>query len=191
MFTVRSRAAVFSLGVLIFCAVASAPAAAQSKLKLPAIDVFGGYSYLRFDAKTLGFANQLNLNGANIEVALPDLYEGLGVAIDLSGHYTHEMEEFNFMIGPQYTYEWKGMKFYGHGLFGKARDRLLQVGTTQLEPSFLSKAVAFGGGVDLPLKGRFSVRPIQADYLITKEFGVSQHNIRLSTGLVYRFGKTE
>jgi hypothetical protein len=95
------------------------------------------------------------------------------------------------MIGPQYTYEWKGIRFYGHGLFGKARDRLRQPGTTQLEPSHLGKAVAFGGGVDLPLKGRFSVRPIQADYLITSEFGSTQHNLRLSTGLVYRFGKRE
>ena len=79
MLTVRRRTAIFLLAVSIFCAV-SAPASAQSKSKLPAIDVFGGYSYLRFDAKTLGFADQLNLNGANVEVALPDLYEGLGVA---------------------------------------------------------------------------------------------------------------
>jgi hypothetical protein len=191
MSPIQRRAAVFFLLGSVLCAVAPSRAVAQSKSKLPAIDVFGGYSYLRFDSKTLGFANQLNLNGGNIEVALPDLYEGLGAVIDVSGHSTTEMEEFNFMIGPQYTYEWKGIRFYGHGLFGKARDRLRQPGTTQLEPSHLGKAVAFGGGVDLPLKGRFSVRPIQADYLITSEFGSTQHNLRLSTGLVYRFGKRE
>jgi len=191
MSPIQRRAAVFFLLGSLLCAVAPTPAVAQSKSKLPAIDVFGGYSYLRFDSKTLGFANQLNLNGGNIEVALPNLYEGLGAVIDVSGHSTTEMEEFNFMIGPQYTYEWKGIRFYGHGLFGKARDRLRQPGTTQLEPSHLGKAVAFGGGVDLPLKGRFSVRPIQADYLITSEFGSTQHNLRLSTGLVYRFGKRE
>jgi hypothetical protein len=191
MSPVQRRAAVFFLLGSLLCAVAPSAVVAQSKSKLPAIDVFGGYSYLRFDSKTLGFANQLNLNGGNIEVALPDLYEGLGAVIDVSGHSTTEMEEFNFMIGPQYTYEWKSIRFYGHGLFGKARDRLRQPGTTQLEPSHLGKAVAFGGGVDLPLKGRFSVRPIQADYLITTEFGSTQHNLRLSTGLVYRFGKRE
>ena len=191
MFGVRSRAAVFVLAVAILCAVAPPSASAQRSLKLPAIDVFGGYSYLRFDSKTLGFADQLNLNGANIEVALPDLYEGLGVAIDLSGHFQTQLEEFNVMIGPQYTYEWKNMKFYGHGLFGKARTRLRQPGSTVVEPSSLSRGIAFGGGVDMPLKGRFSVRPIQADYLITEEFGSTQHSIRLSTGLVYRFGKKE
>ena len=190
MFTARRRAAIFLLAGSIFCAI-SAPVSAQSKSKIPAIDVFGGYSYLKFDAKTLGFADSLNLNGANVEVALPDLYEGLGVALDFSGHYQTQLEEFNFMIGPEYTYEWKGIKLYGHGLFGRSRTRLRQPGTTQIEPSNLSRAIAFGGGVDIPLTGRLSVRAIQADYLITSAFGDTQHNVRLSTGLVYRFGKHE
>jgi hypothetical protein len=191
MFALRNRAAVLVLSVSILCALAPSPVSAQGKVKLPAIDVFGGYSYLRYESKTLGFADQMTLNGANVEVALPDLYEGLGAVVDLSGHYQSQMEEFNVMIGPQYTYEWKGIKFYGHGLFGKARDRLRQPGTTQVEPSSSGRAVALGGGVDFPLKGRLSVRAIQADYLITKDFGVTQHNVRLSTGLVYRFGKRE
>ena len=191
MSPIQRRAAVFRLAVLAFCALSCPLVSAQGKSKLPAIDVFGGYSYLRFESTTLGFASQSQLNGANISVALPDLYEGLGVAVDVSGHYADDLEEFNFMIGPQYTYEWKGIRFYGHGLFGKARTRLLKIGTTQVEPSFLGKAFAFGGGVDLPLKGRLSVRAVQADYLITSEFGPTQHNLRLSTGLVYRFGKKE
>lgn len=189
MFRIQRRTAVLVLASSIFCAFSCPMVSAQRLSKLPAIDVFGGYSYLRFESKPLGFSDQLNLNGANISVALPDLYEGLGAVVDVSGHYTDQMEEFNFMIGPQYTYEWKGMRFYGHALFGKARDRLLRVGTTQVEPSFLGRAIAFGGGVDLPLSGRFSVRAVQADYLITSEFNTTQHNIRLSTGLVYRFGK--
>ena len=81
------------------------------------------------------------------------------------------------------------MRFYGHGLFGKARDRLRQPGTTNLEPSDLHKAVAFGGGADLPLGDRFSIRAIQADYLITNAFGTTQHNLRFSTGLIVRLGK--
>ena len=185
MFPIQRRAAVLVLALSIFSPLVSA----QSKSKLPAIEVFGGYSHLRFESTTLGFSDQLNLNGANVGLSLPDLYEGLGVAVDVSAYYTREMEEFNFMIGPQYSYQWKGMRLYGHGLFGKARDRLRQPGSTQLEPSHLGKAVAFGGGLDFPLAGRFSVRAVQADYLITSEFGSTQHNVRLSTGLIYRFGK--
>jgi len=191
MFLIQRRAAVVallfaaSISGIFSCSVASA----QTPSKLPAIDVFGGYSYLRFESKTLGFSDQLNLNGANVSVSLPDLYQGLGATLDISGYYQHEMEEFNFMIGPQYSFEWKGMRLYGHGLYGRARDRLRQPGTTLLEPSFLGRAIAFGGGVDLLRTGRFSVRAIQADYLLTSEFGSTQHNIRLSTGLIYRFGK--
>ena len=55
---------------------------AQTKLKLPAVEIFGGYSHLRFESTQLGFANRLNLNGADVEVSLPDLYEGLGIAAD-------------------------------------------------------------------------------------------------------------
>ncbi len=165
---------------------------AQSKSKLPAIDVFGGYSYLRFDAKTLGFTDSLNLNGANVEVALPDLYEGLGAALDVSGHY-HDT------VGRIQLHDWAAVhvRVEGHAVLwawivrASARTRLRQPGTTQMEPSYLSNAVAFGGGVDFPLTGRLSVRAIQADYLITGAFNETQHNIRLSTGLVYRFGKQE
>lgn len=188
---IQRRAAVFLFAVSVFCILSGTSVSAQGPLKLPAIDVFAGYSYLRFESKTLGYANQLNLNGGEIEVSMPDIYYGLGAALDVSGHYQHETEEFNFMIGPQYTYEWRKMRLYGHGLFGRARDRLKQPGATQLEPSSLSRAVALGGGVDLPLSGKWSVRAVQADYLITEEFKTTQHNVRLSTGIIYTFGKRQ
>jgi hypothetical protein len=99
------------------------------------------------------------------------------------------MEEYNFLIGPQYSYKWKGLRPYGHALFGKARDRLRQPGSTQLEPSSLARAIALGGGLDFQLSDKFSVRAIQADYLTTSVFSGTQHNIRLSTGVIFRFGK--
>lgn len=162
---------------------------AQTKLKLPAVEVFGGYSYLRFESTELGFANRLNLNGADVEVSLPNLYEGLGIAADVSAHSAQEMEEFNFLIGPQYSSSWKGLRVTGHALFGRSRDRLRQPGTTQLEPSNLGRGVALGGSLDFGLSDRLSVRPIQADYLITNFFGSTQHNVRISTGLIFKFGK--
>lgn len=190
MFPVQKKASVFLLVTAsIFGSFFCPSAAAQSQSKLPEIDVFGGYSYLRFDAKTLGFANDLNMNGADVSVSMPHIYQGLGAAIDISGHFATQLEEFNFLIGPQYSYEWKGMRLYGHGLFGKARARLREPGATSVEPSYLSNGFAIGGGVDYPVSGKFSVRVIQADYLITNDFGVRQHNVRISTGVIYRFGK--
>jgi hypothetical protein len=99
------------------------------------------------------------------------------------------MEEYNFMIGPQYAYRWKALRPYGHALFGKARDRLRQPGSTNLEPSSLARAVAVGGGLDIALSDKFMVRAVQADYLTTSVFSGTQHSIRVSTGLIFRFGK--
>ena len=173
---------------LFFCLFVPA-LSAQKFLKVPSVEVFGGYSYLRFDSKSLGFSDQLNLNGANVEISLPDLYQGFGITADVSGHYAREMEEFNFLIGPQYRREWKGMQVYGHVLFGRARDRLRLSGNSQIEPSSLGGAFAAGGGIDYPLGDKFSIRPIQADYLGTSAFGNTHNNVRLSTGIVFRFGK--
>jgi len=158
--------------------------------KLPLIEAWGGYSHLRYEAKPLGFSDQLDLNGWNGGVSLPDLYQGFGIAADVSGHYTKPMEVFNFLIGPQYSYQWKGVRPYGHLLIGKARVRLRQLGaSTQFEPSDLARSVAFGGGLDLPFTSRIWIRAVQADYMITSNFGGTQHDIRLSTGVIVRFGK--
>jgi hypothetical protein len=173
-----------------FLFLACCPILNAQKRQFPiAAEAWGGYSYLRFEATKFGFNQDLNLNGWNGGLSLPDLYRGFGVAADISGHYTPELLQYNFLIGPQYSFELKGLRLSGHGLIGKARTRLRQPGTTNLEPSDLHKAFAFGGDVDIPLGSRFSFRAIQADYMISNAFVGSQYNLRLSTGLIVRFGK--
>src|SRR3989441_10318034 len=58
--------------------------------QIPRVQVFGGYSYTRFDSPTLGFANPSNLNGFNISPAL-NLASGFGVRLKLTGHYASEL----------------------------------------------------------------------------------------------------
>lgn len=187
VFAVYKQAAALGFLLAAFCPLLSA----QSFLamKAPAIEIFGGYSYLRFDSKKLGFSGQQNLNGANVEIGIPSIYRGFGFGIDASGHYSSEIEEFHFMLGPQYTYEVKSMRIFGHGLFGKARTRLRMPGNTQIGPSSLGDTVALGGGLEVPFKGKIGLRPIQADYMVTGAFGEKFHNVRVSTGLTYTFGK--
>jgi hypothetical protein len=184
-FPIHRQAAVWAFVAFALCPVAGA----QKFLKLPTIDVFAGYSYLRFDSKPLGFSDQLNLNGWNAEISIPYIYEGFGVVADVSANYGHELSAYNFLIGPQYTFEVKNIRIFGHGLFGRSRDRLERPGSTQFEPSNLARDVAFGGGVDIPIGGRLSWRAVQGDYMIGSNFGGTQHNVRLSTGVVIRFGK--
>lgn len=185
VFPILKIAAVWAFVALFSCPLVSA----QKFLKLPTIDVFAGYSYLRFDSKPLGFTDQLNLNGWNFELALPHIYQGLGAVADVSAHYGREMTSYNFLIGPQYTVDVKDFQIYGHGLFGKSRDRVGLTGSSLLEPSDLARNIAFGGGIDRALTNRLSWRIVQGDYMITSNLGGTQHNVRLSTGLVITFGK--
>jgi hypothetical protein len=164
-------------------------AAGQSFLKSPQVNVFAGYSLLRYDAQPWGFSGPLNLHGGNLELSLP-IYQGWGLVADVSGHYSDQIKEFNFLIGPEYRIEFKGMHFFGRGFWGKSRTRLLVLGASQLEPSSLGYSGGGGGGIDIPLGGRFSIRPIQADYLVTSAFGNKRSSVRYSTGLVVTFGKS-
>jgi hypothetical protein len=160
----------------------------QSFITKQSVDIFAGYSYLSYDSKPLGFSDRQNLNGWNAEIALPYIYKGLGAVVDASAGYNHELSAYNFLIGPQYSFDVGNFHVIAHGMFGKARDRLGLPGSTRLEPSSLARDVAFGGSVERPIGGKLSWRLVQGDYLIDSNFG-SRHNIRLSTGIVVRFGK--
>jgi hypothetical protein len=50
-----------------------------------------------------------------------------------------------------------------------------------------SFATAFGGGIDFHLVPLFAWSVIQADDVVTRFFGATQHSARISTGLVFRF----
>lgn len=185
----RALAVYKSAAFLAFTLCVMAPlASGQRAFKAPEIDVFGGYSYLRFDGTPLGFRDSSNLNGGSVEVAIP-VYHDFGIVADFSGHYASDLQEYNFLIGGQYKFEVKGVHWFGHALGGKARTRLNNIGVSQIEPSSLGGAAMFGGGVEFPWKEKILFRPIQADYLINGAFGDRFNNIRVSTGLVFVFGK--
>ncbi len=180
-----ARAASFVVALMTLGQTCSA----QGFFKKPEVDIFAGYSLQRYDASQYGFGETQNLHGGNLEIALPDLYRGLGVVADFSGHWNDEIKTFNFTGGPQYRFELKGIDFFGHALFGKSRSRLLKVGASLIEPSSLGGTAALGGGADIPLGKRFAFRAIQADYVINSAFGVRHYDMRYSSGLVIIFGK--
>ena len=183
VFSVHKHAALLLVSVCLLTTFASAQI-----LKVPEVDVFGGYSYLRFGSSPLSFANALNLNGGNVEVSV-HIYQGFGVVGDFSGHYSKDLQEYNFLIGGQYKFDVKSLHFFGHAMGGKARTRLGNTGASQVEPSSLGGAALFGGGLELPWKDRVLLRPVQTDYLINGAFGDKFHSVRLSTGIVFRLGR--
>lgn len=147
------------------------------------MQVFGGYSYLHFDSKTFGFAGGSNLNGWNASVAW-NINRNFGGVAELSGQYNSNLNLRDFAAGPQFLLPRGNKIFFAHVLFGKGRTFINEgggVGDTQ-------RAYVAGGGIDLSFRHRLDIRLVQADFIRTELLQQTQNNVRISTGIVYRWG---
>ena len=141
------------------------------------VELFGGYSYMRFTPSP-----NVNLNGWEISGQYK-FTDWLGGVADLSGDYGSILgtgaSVHTFLFGPQVSYPARVSPF-AHVLFGGSH-------FSQFGASDTSTSVAVGAGIDTKLNDRFSWRIFQADYLMTRFFGSRQDNARISTGIVFRF----
>ena len=159
--------------VVGLCFVAALPARAQDDK----VEVFGGYSYLRFRP-----SNSINLNGweASAQYKFTDW---LGGVADFDGHYGSpggvSSSTYTYLFGPQVSFPGRVSPF-GHLLLGGAHFSAGGFGNS-------SFSMAIGGGIDATVVHDIRWRVIQMDYLLTQFGGGSQNNIRLSTGIDFRF----
>lgn len=154
----------------------------------PRWEVFGGYSYRNIDSPTFGYADRSNLHGWNFEPAF-NLNTQWSLVADVSGQYGSQLTVYNFLIGPQFSWRKEKSKLFVRGLFGKAQDTVNIKTSTRSGFESVGRAVAFGGGYDRDLTRHFTLRVVQADYVNTHTFGVSQNDLRVSTGLIFHFGQ--
>ena len=151
--------------VSVVCILASLAAQAQDKA-----EVFGAFSYMRFRG----------LNLAGWEASGQYKYtDWLGVVADFDGHYGSGVSNHTFLFGPQVSMPSRVSPF-AHLLLGGAHTSIGGAGTS-------SFSMALGGGVDTELTDKVRWCLVQADYLLTQFGGGSQNNLRLSTGLIFRF----
>ena len=111
---------------------------------------------------------------------------------------------FTYLFGPQLKVRIPKIQPFAHLLFGGAHSNVYgnafkticqpTVGACAFSktPSGNAFAMAFGGGVDIPIGKRVSVRPAEIDYLLTNfnnpfNNGV-QNNFRYSGGINFNFG---
>ena len=83
---------------------------------------------------------------------------------------------------------------FGQILLGAANasGTLVEGNSPAASDSTLNFASVVGGGLDYRLHGRWSLRVIEGDYLLTRSsnrINDHQNNLRLGAGIVYRFGK--
>ena len=165
---------------LLFVVCGSITAGAQD---FPRVQVFGGYSYTRFDSPSFGFANFSNLNGYNFAPAY-NLIQGFGIKAELSGQYNSKLNLRDLAVGPQFLYQRGNKMLFAHFLIGQGRSFVhLANGEGDTE-----RAIILGGGIDRDLTSRFAWRVFQVDYVHTAFFQEKQNNLRVSTGVVYRWG---
>jgi opacity protein-like surface antigen len=173
----------------------------------PAIEVFGGYSYVRADPTTMDGAPagqySLNMNGWNGSV----VFNGtpwLGFLADFGGYYGTLRTDYNY--GPD-GYSWADIDIYSvmfgpkfavartgkytpfiQALFGYARVKAKELGETYSENDF---AMAFGAGLDINMSDRIAIRPAQVEYFTIKmgQTGDFADNFRYSAGVVFKLGK--
>jgi len=158
--------------VALFLMVVAGSARAQDKIEL-----FGGYSF-----EHLGTSPSRNLNGWEV-TGQYKLMSWIGAVADVDGHYGRrtgsDTRLLSFMVGPQISMP-AHISPFAHALVG------VQHAAT-INASDNSIATAIGGGIDLRLLPFIGVRAIQVDEVFTRLFGGTQHNLRISTGVVIRF----
>jgi hypothetical protein len=170
--------------ILAVLLIGALPLLAQNES--PRVEVFGGYSYVSAD---FGGGGRQSLNGWNGQANI-NVNRWLGLTGDFGGYYGSpfhvSLHDFSFLFGPTLTYRQQHFAPFFHALFGGNHTSVSALGRSTSDSVF---AMAIGGGLDIPLKPRFGLRLAQVDWLRTNNFGGTQNNIRVSTGVMFNFGK--
>ncbi len=173
-------------------------AGARGQIATP-IDAFVGYSYFHTNAPP-GECGCFSMNGGTGELSTL-LGHGISALADVGGYYQGNVDKTGrtlqvetFLFGPRFsTHHWRKVTLFGESMFGGS----MGIGTLyETSATTSGSASGFslgaGGGVDLNVSPRISVRVFQADYIMTRmpnSFDNTQNNLRLNFGVVFHFGQ--
>jgi opacity protein-like surface antigen len=185
-----------ALVVLILVIGFALPAKAQDVT--PRFEAYAGYYYTRFNvnANVPGIAPSAayNGNGGGGQIEY-NVNHWLGAVGDLggfvatsSGNGAFAGAGFTYLFGPRVNFRRGKVAPFAQALFGGVRttDGIAQ--STGTENNF---AMTAGGGIDFKVSKHISVRPVQAEYFMTKipdGLNNRQNNFRYSAGVVFRLG---
>jgi hypothetical protein len=179
--------------MLLFAAISAAPAlwAQEEPSKL---ELYGSYDYVRFNinAKVSGQPPSQTFNGNGGGGALMyNVNNWLGVLGDLSGYWatnsTRQGAAIPYLFGPRVNLLRGVVTPFVQVLLGGV---VTSSGIEQIgwQSHF---AMTAGGGIDFKISKHFSIRPVQAEYFLTKipdGLNNRQNNFSFGTGIVFRFG---
>ena len=199
-------AARFSL--VAFCSVSAvvllSAAAMAQEAETPKVDVFLGYQWLHPGGTV---PSPFQPPNAPIGQKMKDMDKGGGASItynftphwgleaDYGGNAGDNGSEHTASIGPRFAWRNEGVMFFAHTLFGYNRLTVDNVDTSN------GLGAILGGGMDLALWRRLSLRLFEADYVwahhnfsneVSPAFAdlrrPNLEGVRLRTGIVLNFG---
>jgi outer membrane protein OmpA-like peptidoglycan-associated protein/opacity protein-like surface antigen len=195
-----------------------APVATQNSssvnMDTPKAELFVGYSYLQAVPKLADGNRLVWLNGGSASIAY-NLNRHWGIVADV-GDYTNSEIRFqgasgatftvhdadggviSYLFGPRLSFRHDRVTPFVQALFGGVHASEITLSGCTLNCTLLPTQNAFawtgGGGLDVRVHRHIAIRIIQAEYLMTRfqdystGMTASQNDMRLSAGLVFRFG---
>jgi outer membrane protein OmpA-like peptidoglycan-associated protein len=168
----------------------------------PAVDLFVGYSFVRFSTNA-GAKETFNWHGGTAAIA-GNVNRWFSLVADFGAYRIKDLPRpvsgsaYTYLFGPQFSHRTEHWTPFVHALFGAARLADIQVSTVPSGSAFFNRsfsqnsfATALGVGLDGNFNKHIGVRLFQVEYLMTKftDGGDNkQNNLRASAGLVLHFG---
>jgi hypothetical protein len=162
------------------------------------LEAYGGYYYARFNvnANVPGVAPSETFNGSGGGGQLEyNANNWVGVVGDLGGYAATSTVNgalvggaFTYLFGPRVNFRHGKVTPFAQTLFGGILTTD-GIGHSGYENNF---AMTAGGGIDFKVSKHVSVRPVQAEYFMTKlpdGLNNRQDNLRVGAGIVLRLGR--
>ncbi len=196
----REFALLLTIAVASLCSASAHAQAAPTTESTARPEVALGYTYLRSNAPQ-GSCGCFNVSGGNATFAWPLASGKFALAGDVTIAHAGTVSSSGdnltlstFTAGVRYLLPMKSRSFqpFGQVLAGLAHSSgtLVQGANPGAANAGAAFACNFGGGLDLRVNPRFSIRLAEADYLLTTfDNGTNNHqnNLRISAGVVIHF----
>jgi outer membrane immunogenic protein len=162
------------------------------------IELYGGYYYARFyvDANLPGVppSQTFNASGGGGQIEY-NANHWLGAVGDLAGYGATSTVNgalvggaFTYLFGPRVNLRSGKVTPFAQALFGGIATTA-GIGVSGDENNF---AMTAGGGIDFEVSRNVSVRPIQAEYFMTRlpnGLNNRENNLRIGAGIAFRLGR--
>jgi opacity protein-like surface antigen len=178
--------------LMIACGLLLLGAASSKAQEGRGFEVSGNYQYVRFNPG--GGASGINCQGGSgsfgayltPRLGLIGEFGGCKVTGLPSGTSSHEL---NYLFGPRVYFPMRQGRVFPFVQALVGGEQFSAGGTGVGSASTNAFAMTAGGGADITLTRHVSFRAIQVEYLYTHFGGASQNNVRLQSGIVWRFGR--